>query len=162
MRTNGWNKCLQLLASDVECTSDQESNPDGSGFLIMFRCARNPLVTNFLHTIDSIRQCSKPVFRGQCSNTCREEPHIPHPQRKESWISERLPLSCPLDWFEPGYFNNMDIQFQALYVDAPIALPLAELCTSSGVPDWKTMPEAEFMERYGNAVRAKYNLPTGN
>ena len=51
-------------------------------------------------------------------------------------------------------------RFRALYVDAPIALPLAELCTSSGVPDWKTMPEAEFMERYGNAVRAKYNLPT--
>jgi hypothetical protein len=54
----------------------------------------------------------------------------------------------------------MDIQFRELYVDAPIALPLAEFCTSSGVPDWKTMPEDEFMERYGNAVRAKYNLPT--
>jgi len=59
----------------------------------------------------------------------------------------------------------MDVEFRALYIDAPIALPLAEHCGSltdmiANPPDWKNMPEAEFMETYGNAVQAKYNLPT--
>ena len=73
--------------------------------------------------------------------------------------------SCPLDWFDPEYFHSMDIEFWALYIDAPIALPLVEHCgllTEMGAspPDWKNMPEAEFMEKYGNAVQAQYNLPT--
>jgi len=55
----------------------------------------------------------------------------------------------------------MDIGFRALYVDAPIALPLTEHCSSlEPPPDWKTMPEAEFMEKYGKHGQAKYNLPT--
>jgi hypothetical protein len=55
----------------------------------------------------------------------------------------------------------MDIEFRALYVDAPIALPsAAECCTLVPPPDWKNMSEDDFMEKYGNAVRAKYKLPT--
>ena len=55
----------------------------------------------------------------------------------------------------------MDIEFRALYVDAPIALPLAECCSSlDPPPDWKNMPVTEFMEKYGNVVREKYDLPT--
>ena len=161
MRTNGWNERLQLLASDVECTSDQESNPDAPGFLIMFKRARNPHVTDFLHTIDASRQRNRPLFRGQRRNARQEEPRIPHPQQRESRISERLPRKCPLDWFDPQYFNNMDIEFRALYVDAPIALPSPEYCSAlTPPPDWKGMPEAEFMEKYGNVVQAQYNLPT--
>ena len=161
MRTNGWNERVQLLASDVECTSDQEDNPDGSGFLIMFKRARNPHTTNFLRTIDLQRQRNKPLFRGQRRNARQEQPRIPHPHQQESRISERVPVSCPLDWFDPQYFNDMDIEFRALYVDAPIALPLAERCSSlDPPPDWKNMPVTEFMEKYGNDVRAKYDLPT--
>jgi len=55
----------------------------------------------------------------------------------------------------------MDIRFQALYVNAPITLLLTEHCSSlEPPPDWKTMPEVEFMEKYGKQVQAKYNLPT--
>jgi hypothetical protein len=161
LRTNGWNERLQLLASDVECTSDQEDNPDGPGFLIMYKRARNPHITNFLHTIDLQRQRNKPLFRGQRSNARKELPRIPHPLQRESRISERVPRSCPLDWFDPQYFNDMDIEFRAIYVDAPIALPLAEECGPLvPPPDWKNMPVTEFMEKYGNHVRAKYDLPT--
>jgi hypothetical protein len=131
----------------------------------MFKRARNPHVTNFLRYIDHTRQNTKPLFRRQRSHTRREEPRIPHPDQRESRISERLPQSCPLDWFDPKYFNSMDVEFRALYIDARIALPLAEHCGSltdmgASPPDWKNMPEAEFMTRYGNAVQAKYSLPT--
>lgn len=127
----------------------------------MHKRARNPHITDFFHSIDARRQHSTPVFRGQRSNTRKEEPRIPHPEKRESRISGRLPRWCPLDWFDPEYFNYMDIGFRALYVDAPIALPLTEHCSSlEPPPDWKTMPEAEFMEKYGKHVQAKYNLPT--
>jgi hypothetical protein len=152
---------MQLLATDVECTSDQESNPDAPGFLIMHKRARNPHVTDFLRSIDARRQLSTPLFRGQRKNSRKEEPRIPHPDKRESRISERLPSWCPLDWFDPVFFNSMDIDFRARYIDAPIALPLPEHCQSlQPPPEWKAMPEAEFMEKYGNLVRAKYSLPT--
>jgi hypothetical protein len=96
----------------------------------MFKRARNPHITNFLRTIDVQRQHSKPLFRGQRSNAQKELPRIDHPLQKESRISEHVPVTCPLDWFDPQYFNDMDIEFRALYVDAPIALPLAECCSS--------------------------------
>ena len=94
----------------------------------MHKRARNPHITDFLHTIDARRKHNVPRFRNQRSNVRREEPRIPHPQSKESWISERLPQNCPLDWFDPAFFNDMDITFRALFVDAPIALPLTEAC----------------------------------
>jgi hypothetical protein len=131
----------------------------------MFKRARNPHVTDFLHYIDHARQTNRPLFRRQRSHTRKEEPRIPHPEQQESRISARLPQSCPLDWFDPEYFNNMDVEFRALYINAPIALPLAEHCGPltdmiANPPDWKNMSEAEFMETYGNAVQANYNLPT--
>ena len=145
---------------DYECTSDQESNPDGPGFLIMYKRARNQHITDFLHAIDKRRQQTTPLFRGQRRNTRREEPRTPHPHKQESRISERLPRNCPLDWFDPTFFNNMDVSFRALYLEAPIALPLPQDCAQLHPPDWKTMSEASFMEKYGHAVLAKYNLPT--
>jgi hypothetical protein len=146
---------------DPECTSDQESDPDGPGFLIMHKRARNPHVTDFLRAIDKRRQQGTPLFRGQRRNTRREEPRTPHPHKQESRISERLPRNCPLDWFDPIFFNNMDVSFRALYLEAPIALPLPQNCAHlDPPPDWKTMSEASFMEKYGAAVLAKYNLPT--
>ena len=55
----------------------------------------------------------------------------------------------------------MDVSFRALYLEVPIALPLAQDCNYlDPPPDWKTMSEASFMEKYGDVVLAKYNLPT--
>ncbi|KAF8070251.1 hypothetical protein FPV67DRAFT_1668126 [Lyophyllum atratum] len=159
LKNNGWNERIQLLTDEVECTSDQESDPAGQGFLIMYKRARNSHVTNFFRTVDVSRKRGTPLFRGQRSNTRMELPRTAHPDNQESRISERLPILCPLDWFDPGYFNDMDIKFRALYVDAPIALPLHEHIVKD-VMDWKAMPEDKFMEKYGNHVKAKYDLPT--
>ncbi len=131
----------------------------------MFKRARNPHVTHFLRFIDQARLNNRPLFRRQRSHTRKEEPRFPHPNQRQSRISERLPQSCPLDWFDPDYFNNMDVEFCARYIDAPIALPLPQDCGSltdmtAHPPDWKNMPEPMFMDTYGNAVRAQYKLPT--
>ena len=77
----------------------------------MYKHARNQHITDFLHAIDKHRQQTTPLFRGQHRNTRREEPRMPHPHKQESRISEGLPRNCPLDWFDPTFFNNMDVSF---------------------------------------------------
>lgn len=52
--------------------------------------------------------------------------------------------------------------YRAYYIDAPIALPLAgDLSHNVGEwKAWKGLSDADFMARYGNKVKAQYNLPT--
>lgn len=61
-----------------------------------------------------------------------------------------------LDWWEPAEFNKLPKAIRKLYVNSPIALPLEE---EMGAGDWKVMKNGEFMEKYGNKVRALYNIP---
>jgi hypothetical protein len=124
----------------------------------MRKRARNPHITDFLHHIDNSRKAGNPLFRG---SRRREEPRIPHPENLESRISARVPVDCPLDWFDPAFFNTMSLRNRARYATAPIALPLKSDCLpTDSDPDWKDMPQHAFMNKYGNCVRALYKLPT--
>jgi hypothetical protein len=75
-----------------------------------------------------------------------------------------LPKQVPIDWFDPIYWNiHLTVRERAHYVwdGAYIALPNAELCASwMECAKWKNLSTKEFMEKYGNAVLAEYNLPT--
>ncbi|KAG9226078.1 hypothetical protein CCMSSC00406_0004989 [Pleurotus cornucopiae] len=131
---DGYNSRIQHLTEEPECNSDDEANPDGPGFLVFPKPAR-----------------STQIFKP--------EPRVPHPQPRESNISRQLPAKCPLDWFHPGYFNRLSVRLRAKYIYAPIALPSAEDILE-GQFDWKSMPEVEFMAKYGNKVKKLYILPT--
>ena len=74
----------------------------------------------------------------------------------------RLPLKVPIDYFPPGYWNTeLTVKEKIQYMDNGIALPLPEFCESHDeVAKWKTLPADEFMERYGNAKLALYQMPT--
>ena len=87
----------------------------------MRKQARNSHITDFLRHIDSSRKAGNPLFRGSRK---REEPRIPHPENLESQISARVPVDCPLDWFDPAFFNAMSLRNRARYATAPIAFPL--------------------------------------
>lgn len=161
----GFLERVQLLCSEPECASDHEVNPTEPGFLIMAKRARNEWVTQCFRWADDELASNNavPVLRGQRvrKNKTASLPRVPHPEGKESSISIRLPVNTTLDWFKPEYFNRLDVRFRARYINAPIALPLAE--DWRGDPytaDWKRMSDEEFMTRYGNRVRAKYHLPT--
>ncbi|KAF8220523.1 hypothetical protein L208DRAFT_1333258 [Tricholoma matsutake] len=157
LKDHGWNQHIRLLAGSYECTSDDERNPDG-GFFIMRKQAHNPHITDFLHHIDNSRKAGNPLFHG---SRRREEPCIPHPENLESQISAHVPVDCPLDWFDPAFFNAMLLRNCAHYATAPIALPLKSDCLSTDSdPDWKDMPRCAFMKKYGNCVWALYKLPT--
>lgn len=158
LQNNGWNERVKMLTDSNECTSDDER--DASGNLhVLFKRARNPHVTSFYREMDTQRINGTPLLRGQRRRY--PDPRVPHPFNKESDISQRLPEYCPLDWFDPDYFNSLDISIRALYIGCPIALPLpADVTASPTGWDWKTMGEKEFMSKYGYKVRALYNVPT--
>ncbi|KAF8233728.1 hypothetical protein L208DRAFT_1153360, partial [Tricholoma matsutake] len=119
--------------------------------------ACNPHITDFLHHIDNSCKAGNPLFRGSRRH---EEPHIPHPENLKSRISACVPVDCPLDWFDPAFFNAMSLRNRAHYATAPIALPLKSDCLSTDSdPDWKDMPRHAFMKKYGNHVWALYKLP---
>ncbi|KAE9407715.1 hypothetical protein BT96DRAFT_933140 [Gymnopus androsaceus JB14] len=61
-----------------------------------------------------------------------------------------------LDWWDPEEFNKLPEAIRKLYASSPIALPLEE---KIGESDWKDMKTGEFMTKYGNEVRALYNIP---
>lgn len=157
-QNNGWNWRVKMLADSNECTSDDER--DASGDLHIFaKRARNPHVTDFYRAMDKQRVDGIPALRGQRRR--RPDRRIPHPLNNQSEISQRLPEYCPLDWFDPDYFNSLDISIRMLYIGCPIALPLAADVTASPSGwDWKAMEEKEFMKKYGNKVRELYNIPT--
>ncbi|KAF8227941.1 hypothetical protein L208DRAFT_1294072, partial [Tricholoma matsutake] len=100
--------------------------------------ACNPHITDFLHHIDNSCKAGNPLFHG--SRRC-EEPRIPHPENLESQISVCIPVDCPLDWFDPAFFNMMLPRNHACYTTAPIALPLKSDCLlTDSNPDWKDIP----------------------
>ena len=132
----------------------------------MRKRARHPYITEFYRWTDTEIESNDviPLLRGQRArkNKTAPLPRVPHPEGKESAISIRLPVNTTLDWFIPEYFNRLDINFRARYVNALVALPLREDWPGGNpfTADWFSMDDDTFMERYGNRVRAQYNLPT--
>ena len=64
-----------------------------------------------------------------------------------------------MDYFDPDYFNtHLSARKRAHYAANGIAMPLPVHCSNFNI--WKNLSEKEFMDRFGNAVKALYNIPT--
>ncbi|KAH8817921.1 hypothetical protein DL96DRAFT_1560783 [Flagelloscypha sp. PMI_526] len=73
----------------------------------------------------------------------------------------RLPIKVPIDYFSPEFFNNLPFHIRAKYRCNGIAMPIAEHCEDLAVVRrWLKMGEDEFMQNYGNAKLALYQVPT--
>ncbi|KAF4590492.1 hypothetical protein EYR38_009793 [Pleurotus pulmonarius] len=136
LRDDGYNPRIQCLTADAECNSDDEVNPNGPGFQYFPKLARSTVVDEFLHSvIDKSRDFNSGL---QCQQRLKQEPRTPHPDLTAvSKISRRLPQNCP------GYFNQLSVQD-----------------IKKGDFTWKSLSEAEFMQKYGNKVKVLYQLPT--
>lgn len=74
-----------------------------------------------------------------------------------------MPTRVPIDYFSPQFFNDLSVRERASYMNNGIALPTQEHCeTWEAVRQWKSLPSAAFMAKYGNAKLALYNLPTAD
>jgi hypothetical protein len=98
---------------------------------------------------------TKSACRIQCD---RDRPDPPQASKFTA-----LPKIIPIDWFEPEYWNKLTVGERAEYMarGIKVALPLAEHCqTWDQCREWKRLGKAEFMQKYGNAVLAQYEMPT--
>lgn len=155
---------LRSLVKEPACHSEDERDPDGGmdAFFICDKPGRSATATSFLRLIDH-DQATAPTIqarkKGKPPKKVRRQ--IPPPPRVQPcsklWDYPSRPA---LDWFDPDYFNALCIEDRAPFkVDPVIALP-AEIRDLAGYKEWSKLSRAEFMKRYGDQVKAKYNLPT--
>lgn len=90
-----------------------------------------------------------------------ERTHIVDPQFNAPSFTN-CPVDVPIDYFSPWYFNNvLTLCEHAMYMNNGIALPLPEHCQNAAtIRSWKKLNTKKFMEQYGNAVLAQYDIPT--
>lgn len=75
-----------------------------------------------------------------------------------------IPKRVPIDWFDPDYWNDsMTVREKARIIKNGVTVALPDdhhITTWAAFSSWKSLPEAQFMVQFGNAVKAKYKMPT--
>ncbi|KAE9386478.1 hypothetical protein BT96DRAFT_1006060 [Gymnopus androsaceus JB14] len=152
-----WPTRAQHLISEPACHSDDEDGPDGE-FFIFLMSRRSAKATAFVRSVDDFMECSQKLLKRR--NAYKRIPRKPHPANKISELEGLPSPKAALDWHDPTDFNLLPTHIRALYINSPIALPLESVMEESEA--WKDlkMSDEEFMQNYGNAVRALYNFPT--
>ncbi|KAF9063628.1 hypothetical protein BDP27DRAFT_1426711 [Rhodocollybia butyracea] len=161
LRDDGFNPAVVRLAQQNEAHSDDErdpnSAPDHDRYLIHEKEGRSTLVTALFRETDERYRKAFQRRTGTRVDRTRFVPDVPIGDSKIT----RYPNDVPIDYFEPEYFNQMSVRERATYMQNGIALPKPEFCnTSAEISAWKNLPEDEFMDKYGNAKLALYNIPT--
>ncbi|KAE9404260.1 hypothetical protein BT96DRAFT_935817 [Gymnopus androsaceus JB14] len=145
-------KCSQRtlsLVSEKECHSDHEEH--GGMIVHLVPQKRSKKATCYLRKLD--REILLSTLHLHGTHTYQALLNLKQSRQK----SHAFPSpDMALDWWEPAEFNKLPKAIRKLYVNSPIALPLEE---EMGAGDWKVMKNGEFMEKYGNKVRALYNIP---
>jgi len=96
-------------------------------------------------------------------SACRIQRDCDRPDPPQASKFTALPKIIPIDWFKPEYWNKLTVGERAEYMahGIKVALPLAEHCqTWDQCHKWKHLGKAEFMQKYGNAMLAQYEMPT--
>ncbi|KAJ6573794.1 hypothetical protein DFH09DRAFT_865130, partial [Mycena vulgaris] len=146
-----------LAKKEMKAAGSLSVDPDGKPcYIIHDKPGRNPSITTFFRHIDAQRWKIK-LATQKAGQLIHERRRVAMPDIVESTIGQRFPTDAPLDWFEPAYFNALPAALRSRYAEAAIALPLEE--------DWyqqefKIMKRNAFMKKYGNKVKARYQLPT--
>ncbi|KIM38756.1 hypothetical protein M413DRAFT_75795, partial [Hebeloma cylindrosporum] len=129
-------------------------------FHIKGKPGQSTKVTKFFRMLDGDRVASNLRLKGK--NRKMEHHRVDPETPKDSTLTAMLE-AAPIDWFEPEVWNTFTVQERVEYTmgGIKVALPFEEHCdTLAKCTAWKNLPEAEFMERYGNDVLAQYQMPT--
>lgn len=154
----GWNLRIQYLIAEPACHSDEEDAPDGQTFHVLSMPRRSSKATKFIHALDG--EVDEFISLTKRYNAYKRYPRAPHPAHKNTQLNGLPSPRVALDWHDPEQFNRLPAFIRAKYVKARIALPLEPVMNQA--EDWQSleMSEEQFMERYGNDVRALYQFPT--
>ncbi|KAE9393032.1 hypothetical protein BT96DRAFT_944218 [Gymnopus androsaceus JB14] len=152
-----WPTRAQHLISEPSCHSDDENAPDGTLYILSMP-RRSNKATTFIRGVEDFFDTTNKLIKRR--NAYKRISRVSHPARKATELEGLPSPKVALDWHDPDSFNQLPACIRALYVDAPIALPLESvMAESDGWKDLK-MSDKEFMDKYGNAVRALYQFPS--
>ena len=154
----GWNLRLQYLIAEPACHSEEEDAADGKTFHVLSMPRRSVKATNFIHALDG--EVEEFISLTKKYNAYKKYPREPHPTNKTTRLNGLPSPRVALDWHDPEQFNRLPAFIRAKYIKSPIALPLETALSQE--EDWQslTMSDEEFMQKYGNNVRALYHFPT--
>lgn len=154
----GWNLRLQYLIAEPACHSEEEDAADGKTFHVLSMPRRSLKATNFIHALDG--EVEEFITLTKKYNAYKKYPRQPHPTNKVTQLNGLPSPRVALDWHDPMQFNRLPAFIRAKYIRSPIALPLQTVLNQG--EDWQslTMSDEEFMQKYGNNVRALYQFPT--
>ncbi|KAJ6452863.1 hypothetical protein C8R47DRAFT_1168708 [Mycena vitilis] len=156
-------RVLNML-KDPHAHSDDESGSDGEGPRVHWinnkgapDGPRSASATAFVRALDPRRLKFKGSKGRRGTRTERRRKVRPADADVQSDLSLQIPEKTTVDWFDPAYFNDLPTSVRSKYAKNGVALPLMAFHAN---PDWRTMGNAEFMEKYGNDVLALYKIPT--
>jgi hypothetical protein len=118
---DSWRKPTLALTGEPAAASDDEYDGAQECYNILTNEARNPQLRSFWHEQDARRiQMGKARGRHMKTERNRVAPEVPVMSRLD-----RIPNNVPIDWFSPGFFNNMPAKDRYQFRDNGIGLPLA-------------------------------------
>lgn len=95
---------------------------------------------------------------SQAIQRIREEANALKPKMSKD------PEGVAIDFFDPDYWNhtlNPYERYQITRGKKPVvALPPLQYCVEAEWKQWRELSNEEFMERFGNDILTKYNIPT--
>ncbi|KAJ7715615.1 hypothetical protein B0H16DRAFT_1741772 [Mycena metata] len=149
---------VKAVAAEPECHSEDEEDPNTGQRVAHRKPGRDGAVNKFFHALTQRRDAT--MVRKSRRGTWH--PHARPPQRLPATdLSRAVPTNVPIDYFSPAFFNDMTVRERASYMNNGIALPTEEHCeTWEAIQKWKGLSDAVFMQKYGTAKLALYNLPT--
>ncbi|KAL1666289.1 hypothetical protein GGF50DRAFT_87506 [Schizophyllum commune] len=156
-----------LERADVQ--SDDELDVDTKKYYILPKEARSEKLRLFLRALDrghaaKPRRTTGRSPKGATFRT-REDPPAPRAQADVEVLPRK---DIPIDYFDPGYFNNtMTLRERAEYTAQGVRVALPSMAHIQNKTwsqlrdaDWMKMPNRRFQKQYGAAVIQEYKIPT--
>ncbi|THU83399.1 hypothetical protein K435DRAFT_807542 [Dendrothele bispora CBS 962.96] len=146
---------------DVEAVSEDKFDEARQVYLIRSKPGRSTQVTEFAAEIDKRRLQNKSMKRGARQPVPRIRPDQPI----EPSVNALPGNDTPIDWYDPTWFNERDVDIHKEYLGRPAVVALPKdwkvfFGNSAEAERWKNMKTAAFMQTDGNETFAKYQLPS--
>ncbi|KAI5825237.1 hypothetical protein K523DRAFT_332263 [Schizophyllum commune Tattone D] len=164
---------LVKFAERPDVVSDDEYDAQDNMYYIIPKEGRSEKMKLFFKAVDqghAMQQKrrttgSRPKKGSEFRN--RVDPPAPRPEPED--YAHVLPrTSVPIDWFDPGYWNNtLSLGERAAYTQhgVRVVLPTIDAIKHKSwaaihAADWMKLPNKEFMKYYGDNVLKDYKIPT--
>ncbi len=149
---------------DPKTTSDDEPDADNTtsnGQLIYWirkRPERSKEANIFIRKLDQDRERAARLDPGR---RWRERLRVLPPENQKDTLFPTLPLSIPIDYYDPNFFNKLPPRLRGRIATQQVAFLPDASESFSGHPDEK-LDDKAFTTKYGDTVFPRYEVPNYN